>query len=159
MTIEAPYSRHTKTNFKLLIVVCLIAAVVLAYDGYLSKYQWSLRRSFYEEHTNDGMPDGTMKFNQHVPFALLGISIIAALWYFRVKDLKVVADEKALVISEKETIPYSSIQQIDKTHFDSKGFFIITYKTQDGKQAARSLSYKRYDNLKAVLEHLVVKIT
>jgi len=159
MTIEAPYSRHNKTNFKLLIIVCLIAAVILAYDGYLSKYQWSLRRSFYQEHAPDGIPDGTMKFNRRVPFALVAISIIAAIWYSKVKDLKVVADEKELVIGEKETIPYSSIQQIDKTHFDSKGFFIITYKTQDGKQATRALTYKRYDNLKPILEHLVAKIT
>ncbi len=159
MTIEAPYSRHSKTNFKIVIFGCLIAAVILAYDGYLSKYQWSLRSSFYQEHTPNGIPDGTMKFNQRVPFVLLGISIIAAIWYLRVKDLKVLADEQELVIDDKEKIPFSLIQQIDRTHFEAKGFFIITYKTQDGKQANKALTYKRYDNLKALLEHLVTKIT
>ncbi len=51
MTIEAPYSKHNKTSFKIYIALCLGVAVIFAYDGYLSKYKWSLRRSFYEKHT------------------------------------------------------------------------------------------------------------
>lgn len=160
MAIEAPYSKHAKTNAKLLIIVCLVGAVVLGYDGYLSKYQWSLRRSFYQEHTtSEGLPDGTMQFNRRVPFVLVAVSLIAAIRYLKIKDRKVVADENELVISQAEKIPYNTIQQIDKTHFDSKGFFVITYKTQDGKEAIRALSYKKYDNLNALLDHLVAKIT
>lgn len=50
MTIEAPYSKHNKSGFKIYIVLCVGAAVIFAYDGYLSKYPWSLRRKFFEEH-------------------------------------------------------------------------------------------------------------
>jgi hypothetical protein len=160
MAIEAPYSRHNKTNFKIVIYGCFIGALVLGYDGYVSKYQWSLRRSFYKKHISaEGLPDGTIKFNQQAAPVLLGIAIIAAIWYFSVRNLKVVADENELIISKNEKIPYGSIIQVDKTHFDSRGFFVITYKTADGKQALLALTYKKYDNLKAILDHLVAKIT
>lgn len=49
--IEAPYSKHNKTNFTMYIALCLGAAVIFAYDGYLSQYPWSHRRTFFEEHT------------------------------------------------------------------------------------------------------------
>ncbi len=50
MTIEAPYSKHNKTNFRIYIALCLGTAVIFAYDGFLSKYEWSHRRTFFEEH-------------------------------------------------------------------------------------------------------------
>jgi flagellar biogenesis protein FliO len=100
-----------------------------------------------------------MKFNRAAPFVLAAIAVVSAIWLIKVKDQKVVAGENELIISEDEKIPYDSIQQIDKTHFDSKGFFIISYKTSDGKDALKALSYKKYDNLKPLLEHLVSKIT
>jgi hypothetical protein len=159
MTVEAPYSRYRKTNFKIAIFGGLLLAIILGYDGYLSKYEWSYRQSFYREHTKDGVPDVTMKANRAAPFVLAGISIIAAVWFFRIKNIRVVADENQLIIGEKEKIPYKSIQQIDKTYFDTKGFFIITYKTADGSSTLKAFSYKRYDNLKALLEYLVTKIT
>jgi hypothetical protein len=49
--IEAPYSKHNRTNFRIYLALCLGAAVIFAYDGYLSKYEWSHRRKFYEQHT------------------------------------------------------------------------------------------------------------
>lgn len=159
MALEAPYSKYRKTNFKIALFGGLIVALILAYDGYLSKYEWSHRRSFYEKHTVDGQPDGTMKFNRIVPFFLVGLSTISAIWLLKIKNVKLIADGNELIISEKERIPYSSIQQIDKTYFDSKGFFIISYKDRDGKDKLKAFSYKKYDNLKAVLELLVSKIT
>ena len=159
MAIEAPYSKYRKTNFKMAVFGSLLVAIVLGYDGYLSKYEWAHRQSFYKKHAPEGVPDGTMKFNQIAPFVLVGISIISAIWLIKLKDHKIIADENELIINEKEKIPYDSIQQIDKTHFDSKGFFIITYKTPDGNDALKALSYKKYDNLKELLEHLVSKIT
>jgi hypothetical protein len=58
MAIEAPVSKYTKTNIKIYIAVCVAAAVIFAYDGYLSKYKWSGRYSFYKKHVldNDGKP-------------------------------------------------------------------------------------------------------
>ena len=72
---------------------------------------------------------------------------------------QVVADENELIINGKEKIYYDSIQKIDKTHFKSKGFFVITYKSKDGGEVNRKLSYKTYDNLQAILDELVAKIT
>ena len=51
MAIEAPLSKHSKTNYKLGILLFLGMAVIFAYDGYLSQYEWSYRRDFYEEHS------------------------------------------------------------------------------------------------------------
>jgi hypothetical protein len=158
MAVEAPYSKYRKTNFKIAIFGCLIVAGVLAYDGYLSKYEWSHRQSFYEKHVVDGVPSDTMVMNQRLPFVLVGISIISAVWFVKVKDLKIVADEQQVII-DGEKIPYEAVQKIDKTYFDSKGYFTITYKNEAGAEQTKKLSYKRYDNLKEVLEHLVAKIS
>jgi len=180
MTIEAPYSKHSKTNFKIGIVLCVAVAIIFAYDGYLSKYEWSLRRSFYEEHVKDGKPDFDMVFNQKSPFVFAGLAAVTTVWFWARKNKKVLADENELIISDKERISYDSIQQIDKTHFrprtkrkfvgnsngevqeksgQPEGYFIITYKNKDGKKVNYKLSDRKYDNLAAILEHLVAKIS
>ncbi|MHC4175557.1 MAG: hypothetical protein ACYS0I_06550 [Planctomycetota bacterium] len=158
MTIEAPISKYKKTNFKIYIAFCVVAAIILAYDGYLSKYQWSHRRSFYEKHTKDGNPDDTMIFNQKVPILLAALAAALAVRLWTMKNRKLLADENELIISDKR-IPYESMQKIDKTHFDSKGFFIITYTGKDNREVDLKLSKKTYDNLAAILDALVVKIS
>jgi hypothetical protein len=166
MAIEAPYSKYCRTNFKIAIAVCIGGAIIFAYDGYLSKYEWSLRHSFYEEHVKDGKPDSDMIFNQKAPFVLMPLAAILTIWFWISREKKVIADEKELVINAREKIPYDSIQKIDKTYFDSKGYFIITYKksshgagVNDGIEVNRKLNARKYDNLKAILEHLVTKIS
>ena len=159
MAIEAPYAKYNKTNFKIAIVGCTIFAIIFAYDGYLSKYQWSLRHSFYEKHVKEGQPDDTMIFNQKAPFVLAAIAVIAAVRFWTLKDKKLLADENELIISNKEEISYDSIQKIDKTYFKSKGFFIITHKNNEGREVNRKLSNKTYDNLTAILDELVAKIS
>jgi hypothetical protein len=229
MAIEAPLSKFKKTNFKIYILVCVVAAVWFGYDGYLSKYEWSRRRSFYEEHfkklfsigaelSSDldnsiisqelrqgfeknetplsqhvtvsvrqrdsrwlitdklkkyyvrkeggvlivyeyGAADHTMIFNRFAPVFLViaAAFLIVRLW--AMKDKKLLADENELIITDKEKIPYDSIQKINKTYFDKKGFFIVTYKDKGGNEANRRLSSRKYDNLAAVLDHLVAKIS
>jgi len=159
MAIEAPYSKYNKTNFKIGIGICIVAAIVFAYDGYVSKYEWSLRRSFYEEHVKDSQPDGTMIFNQKSPVFLVAAAAVLAAWYWTSKSRKLLADENELVISNKKRIPYDSIQKIDKTYFEKKGFFVITFKDKDGREAIRRLNERTYDNLAAILDHLVAKIS
>jgi len=159
MAIEAPYSKHNKTNFKIGFVLCIVAAIIYAYDGYLSKYEWSLRRSFYEEHVKDGKPDFDMVFNQKSPFVFVALAAVLTAWFRARRNKKLLADENELVISAKEKISYDSIQQINKTYFDKKGFFVITYKDKDGKEVRRKLNDRTYDNLAAILEHLVAKIS
>jgi len=159
MAIEAPVSKYRKTNLKIYIAVCIIFAVVFAYDGYLSKYEWSRRHSFYEKHVKDGRPDETMIFNQITPIVLAAAAVGLAARLRAVKDKKLLADENELVISGREKVSYDSIQKIDKTHFGSKGYFIIAYKDKDGTEIKRKLSDRTYDNLAAVLDELVAKIS
>ena len=85
--------------------------------------------------------------------------LLMGVYFFMVKDKKLVADENELIISEKEKISIDSIEKIDKTKFDSKGFFIITHKDQGGNEVESKISNKTYDDLKPVLELLVAKIS
>ena len=185
MAIEAPISKYKKTNFKIFLGICIAIAIIFAYDGYLSKYKWSGRYSFYKEQVldNDGKPTPTMNFNRKSPpFFLAGAAIFAVALYV-IKDKKLIADENELVISDKKRISYDSIQQIDKTHFRTRkekrkfvsnsngavevqeknsppeGYFIITYKNKNGRNIKYKISDRKYDNLPAVLEHLVEKIS
>jgi len=185
MAIETPYSKYSKTNFKIAIVVCIVGAIIFAYDGYLSKYEWSLRRSFYEKHVKDGQPDSDMVFNQKAPFVLGALSAGLLAWFWACKNKKLTASENELIIRDyriaycvlriayfvfrstydasrtthDEKIPYDSIQKIDKTYFSSKGYFTITYKSKTGREVNRKLNARKYDNLAAILDHLVTKIT
>ncbi|MFZ0033701.1 MAG: hypothetical protein WAK60_01760 [Sedimentisphaerales bacterium] len=159
MTIEAPVSKFRKNNLKVYIVACIAFAILFAYDGYLSKYQWSHRRSFYEEHLKEGRLDDTMIFNQTAPIFLVVLAAVLAGRLWTIKDKKLIADENELVISDKEKISLDCIQKIDKTNFGSKGYFIVTYKGKDGREIDRKFSDKTYDNLTAVLDKLVAKIS
>jgi len=153
MAIEAPISKFKKTNFKIYIVVCIVFAIWFGYDGYFSE-------KFKEKHTNaDGVPDSTLVFNQKSPPFFIGAAVLLGAYLFAIRNKKVIADEDELIISDKERISYESIQKIDKTRFDSKGSFLITYKDKDGREVNRKLSDKTYDNLRAILDHLVAKIS
>ena len=159
MAIEAPISKHKRTNLKIYAVACIIFGVVLAYDGYRSKYEWSRRHKFYEKHTKDGRADETMIFNRVAPIFLLVLAVGLAIRLRVLKDKKLLMDESELIISNGEKIRYEPIQKIDKTYFDSKGFFVITYEGGDGVEKDLRLSDRTYDNLAAVLEGLVAKIS
>jgi len=161
MAIEAPISKYRRTNFIIYIVVSLGVAIIFAYDGYLSKYKWSGRYSFYKEHVldNDGKPNSTMVFNQKSPPFFIGAAILFGVYYLIIRNDKLIADENELIISGKKRIPYDSIEKINKTYFEKKGFFVITYKNESGRQVSKKISDKRYRNLPAVLDHLVAKIS
>ncbi len=153
MAIEAPISKFKRTNLKIYIVVCIALAVWCAYDGYFSK-EW------IKEHTNtDGSPQPYLVFNQKAPFILGGAAVLLGVYLFVIRNKKLVADDNDLVIVPNEKMAYDTIQKINKTNFESKGYFIITYKDKDGREIDRKISDKTYDNLKAVLDHLVAKIT
>jgi hypothetical protein len=159
MVIEAPISKFRKNNLKVYTAACIVFAIVFAYDGYLSKYQWSHRSSFYEKHVKDGRPDDTMIFNRTAPIFLVALAAVFMGRLWTIKDKKLLAGENELVISDKERISYDSIQKIDKTSFDSKGFFIITYKNKNGSEVNRKISDRTYDNLAAILDKLVAEIS
>ena len=161
MAIEAPISKFKKTNLKIFFGICIAIAIIFAYDGYLSKYKWSGRYSFYKEHVidNGGKPTPTMNFNRKSPPFFLAAAVLFAVSLYLFKDKRLVADEYELVISDKKRISYDSIQQINKTYFEKKGFFVITYKNKGNGEARLKLSDRKYDNLSAVLELLVEKIS
>ncbi len=153
MAIEAPLSRYKRNNFKLYILVCLVLGGWFAYDGYVSK-------SFISEHTDEqGNPDGILMLNQKAPPVLAGLAVFFGVYFYAVKNRKVVAEEKELVIAGKKRIPYDAIEAIDKTHFENKGFFTIVYKAPGGGEARHRLTDRQYDNLEPILEHLVAQIT
>lgn len=161
MAIEAPLSKHSRNGFLIYIAASMVFAIVFAYDGYFSKYEWSKRHKFYQEHVldNDGVPDATMQFNRYSPIALIGLAAFFGIRFFMVKDRKVIAAENKLSIDGKRSVSYDSIERIDRTHFDNKGYFVITYKNESGNETDIKLSDRSYDNLKPILEELIAKIS
>jgi len=161
MAIEAPVSKFKKTNVKIYIGALVLAAVVFGYDGYLSEYKWSMRYSFYQKHVLDsgGKPTSTMVFNRTSPFFFFGAAVLLAIHLFQLSNKKIVAEQNELILSANQKIPYDAIEKIDKTHFESRGFFVLTYKMPGGSQVDRKLSDRDYDNLKAILELMVAKIS
>jgi len=153
MAIEAPISKYKKTNLKIYIILCIVLAAWFAYDGYINK-------NFIEKHTDEnGKPNSTLIFNQKSPPFFAAAAVLFGVYLFIVKNKKLIADENGLVFSDKDKILYDSIQSINKTYFDKKGFFIITHKDEHGKEINRKLSDRNYDNLAAILDHLVAKIS
>ncbi|MBM4025305.1 MAG: hypothetical protein FJ280_07850 [Planctomycetes bacterium] len=153
MSIEAPLSKSKRNDFIIAIVVCVGLALWFGYDGYFNE-------EFIKKYTTEeGKPDGTLVINQKSPpFLIAGALFFGAYWY-AIRNRKLVAADEALVFSGGRKIPYDAIEAIDKTHFEKKGFFVVTYKNQKGQLARRTLSDRQYDNLGPILDHLVAQIT
>ena len=160
MAIEASVSKYKLKSLKIYIAVCVVAAIVFAYDGYLSKYEWSKRQGFYNEHfvENDGVPDSTMAFNRNSPPVFLAVAVILAVRLAMIKNKKILADESGMDTCYHK-IAYDSIEKIDKTRFDQKGYFVVTYKNEQGKETDLKISDRDYDNLQELLDHLIAKIS
>ena len=152
MAIEAPLSRYKRNNFAIYIAVCLVAAAWFAYDGYFSE-------TFISKHTNaEGKADFDLAFNRAAPPFLVAAAVFLGAYYYTIRKRKLVAADNALVIAGKETIPYDAIEKIDKTYFEKKGYFTITY-ARNGTEARCRLNDRQYDNLAEILDLLVAKIT
>jgi hypothetical protein len=153
MAIEAPLSRYRRNNLLIYIAVCLVLALWFSYDGYIN-------RKFIAEHTTkEGRPDGALILNQKAPPVLiLGALAVGAYWY-AIRNRKLVAAEDALIIADKKRIPYDAIEKIDKTHFETKGLFTITYKHENGRLVDYKLSDRQYGNLGPILDHLIAQIS
>lgn len=152
MAIEAPLSRHKRNSFMIYIVVCVAVALWFAYDGYLNQ-------KFIEENTNeDGRPNGTLVFNRLAPLFCVAGAVLFGLWLYVIRGRKVVAEESELVVAGKKRIPYEVIEKVDKTHFETKGFFTISYKPDGGGEVQQKLSERDYDNLEPILDHIVAQI-
>lgn len=160
MAIEAPISKYKRDNIKIFIIALLIFAVWFGYDGYFNK-------KFIDDHMVESKEigsiekkaDDTLEFNRKAPPVLFGAIVLLAGYLYIIKDIKIVAGENELILNKGRKISYDSIQKVNKTFFGSKGYFIITYKDDTGKEADCKLTSKKYDNLSAVLDHLIAKIS
>lgn len=151
MDIEAPLSKYRKHNLLIMIALLAGAAGLCYYDG-------NYNQKFIQEHTlEDGRPNSTLYFNQKSPPFMLLAAAVLGIRLWMIKDRKVVADEQGLRY-EKISIRYDQIESIDKTHFGTKGYFVLNY-TDGGQKKQLRLSDRSFDNLPAVLDHLVAKIT
>ena len=152
MAIEAGISSYKKNRLKMFIVACLVLAAWCTYDGYFNE-KWK------QEHTDaDGNPKTYLVFNRRAPYFLVSGAVLLGVYLASIVGKKVVADEEKLTVDGK-TINYDSIISLDKTHFDSKGYFILTYKTAQGSQTKKKISDIKYDNLTQILDHVVSKIS
>lgn len=153
MIIEAPISKFKKTNIKICIAVCIGLVIWCIYDAHFNE-------EFIKKYTDDdGNPTGWLVINKKAPPFLIGAAILFGVYLFSLKNKKLIADENELVINNKKRIAYDSIQQINKTYFEKKGFFVITYKNKGGSEVRLKLNDRKYDNLPAVLECLIEKIS
>ena len=151
MAIIAPISKYKKNTLRIFIVALIGLSIYCAYDGYYNQ-------KFIEKNTEDGVQNSTLVFNRKAPPFMIGAAVIIGINLLLIRNKKVTADDQT-VITCKQKISYDSIEQIDKTHFDSKGFFIITYKNEQGNNSQLKLSDRTYDNLSAVLDEIVSKIS
>lgn len=150
MAVEAPLSNYKKKNILIIAAVLIGVGGWFAYDGYKNQ-------AFIDKHTVDGLADSTLNFNRKAPPFMIGAGILLGIYFVMVKGKKIVADENGLICGKAE-IAYDAIEKINKTHFDKKGFFIITY-SDDGQNKELKLSDRTYDNLPAVLDQIVSKIS
>jgi hypothetical protein len=153
VAIEAPLSKYKRNNFVIGIIVCLAMALWFGYDG-------RFNQDFIAKHTLDqGRPDGTLIFNQKSPPFFVAGALLLGVYWCAIRKRKLVAAEDALVFAGGKKILYDAIEQIDKTHFETKGLFTFTYKSETGRLVQRKLSDRQYDNLKPILEHLIAQIS
>jgi hypothetical protein len=152
MALTAPVSKYKIKTYLIYMVVMVGFAAWLFYDGYYNQ-------AFIEKHSPDDKPDMTVVFHRKAPPYLVGAAALLGVYVLVIRNKKIVADDNALVIDGKTTIPYDSVQKIVKTDFDAKGHFTFTYKTPDGKEIDLKISDRDYDNLKPILDHLVAKIS
>lgn len=150
--IEAPISKYSRNSLIIGIVVMIVFGLWCIYDGYFNQ-------TFIDKNTDEqGQPMSNLVFNQKAPIILFICAGLAGLRWMLIRKRKIQAIETELVINEKLRIPYAAIEQIDKTHFDKKGFFDVTY-TQEGKLVTRRLDGRKYDHISPILDHLVQQIS
>lgn len=152
MAIEARVSSYRKNRLKMFIVACLVLAGWCIYDGYFNE-KW------IKDHTaDDGSAKTYLVFNRQAPYYLISGAVLLGIYLASIINKKVIADEEKLTVDGKE-IKYDSILSLDKTYFDSKGYFVLTYKTAQGGEVKEKISDLKYDNLTPILEHIVSKIS
>ncbi len=151
MAIVAPLSRYRRNNHLILLAVLVGLASWFYYDGRYNE-------EFITKHTKpDGTPDDTLVINRAAPPYLMIGAVLVVANFVRVRNQRIRVDDEHLSVNAL-TIPLSAITQIDKTYFDSKGFFVLSYKT-NGSEKNLKLYARSYDNLSAVLDRLIEELS
>jgi hypothetical protein len=152
MAIEAPASKYKLKTLIIYIVALVAIAGWCVYDGYFNE-KW------IEDHKDaDGNPETYLVFNRKAPPYLGAAAVLIGIYRSVVKNKKILADENGIILG-KQTVSYDSIEKIDKTQFEPKGYFIITYKNERSGETDLKISDRNYDNLQELLDHLVAKIS
>ena len=147
----ATYSRHKKQNLKIWMVVLFGCAIWFAYDGYANK-------GFIEKHTIEGKADSTLNFNRKSPpIFVLGSALFGAILFMR-KDRKIETDDRGIILANGNRIDFDAIEQVVKTNFEKKGKFELVYRT-GGREERQIFSRYQYDNMEAVLDEVISKIS
>ena len=152
MAIEAPASKYKQKTLIIYIVALVAIAGWCAYDGYFNE-KW------IEEHKDaDGNPETYLVVNRKAPPYLGAAAVLIGIYLSMIKNKKILADENGIILG-KRTVSYDSIEKIDKTQFEPKGYFIVTYKNERSSETDLKISDRDYDNLQELLDHLVAKIS
>ena len=151
MAVEAPFSKYKINTYIITAVVLIGFASYCVYDGYFNE-------TFIEKHTKDGVPSSTLAFNQKAPPVLFLGGLVFSWLAFSSRKKKIVADESQIT-DGKKIVKFDSIGKIDKTYFESKGYFVITYTEAGGGSRQWKISDRNYENLGALLDHTVSKIS
>ena len=153
MAIEAPISKGTKLRLLTYALVLVGLAGWFGYDGFLNQ-------EFMAEHTSEaGVAEFALTFNQKSPPFFLAAALLFALRLFVVRKRRIVAEESELIIHENLRIPYDAIQEIDRTHYKAKGVFALAYDSPGGERLRHKVDSRDYDNMTAILDHLVQQIS
>jgi hypothetical protein len=147
MAAVATLGTYRKRSFQIYIFALLGVGAWMTYDGYLSP-------AFIQKHTKEGIADSDLTFNRTAPFVLVPLAVLVAGRWWMVKDKKVVADGKTLILENGTRIEYDSIEKIDKSQFEKKGHFYVTYNAS-GREQTVCLSDRMYDKLEDVLAELI----
>ena len=153
MPTTARFSKYKRNNYLIWILFCIICALWFGYDGYYNE------KFINENLTEEGSPNSKLAFNRKTPPVFAAAAVLLVIRLLTIRKAGVTADEKGLIINNRLRIPYDSIEKINKTYFDSKGFFTVTYKDESGNENERKISDRVYDDLEPVLEETISRIS
>ena len=158
MVLIAPLSRHTRNWWMMMIVAAVGLGFWLLYDGFYNQ-KFIKEHTLVDESTGEETPNSTLIFNRRLPPFFFGAAVLMAAWVAFIWRKRVETTENELIINGKLRIPYDNIEQIDRTDFDKKGRFVLTYQNGSGKEVNCTLKDTSYDDLEPILEHLIAQLS
>ena len=153
MAIEATGSKFSRNNNLILAVVCLAAAAWFGYDGWFGQYRQD-QLDINEQNIGIRKPTVNLYFNQYVGVVLIPIGVFNLIGAAKCKSRKIVADDKAVTLSDGRQIKYADITKIDRRLFEKSGRFTIEY-TDAGRDKVVKFDDRKYDKLGILLDEII----